>query len=132
MNKKELMKLLEAFPYCRADYWVITGGAMVLYGIKDETADVDLGCKTALADELERGGYLQGYSESGYRRFKYGDSVEIFENWLCGSVTEVNGFPVITVEGLMEMKRELGREKDFRDIELINSFLKQPKHHIND
>jgi hypothetical protein len=38
MDKAEIIKELEAFPYSREDYWVLTGSAMVLYGIKEHSA----------------------------------------------------------------------------------------------
>ena len=119
MNKGNIQTSLNAFPYSPDDYWVITGAAMVLYGIKDSTSDIDLGCNSRMADRLEREGFMVGRSDSGNRRFKYGEDIEIFENWLNDSVTTVEGFQVITLKGLIEMKRELGREKDFKDIELI-------------
>ena len=46
-----------------------------------------------------------------------------FENWLFDTVDHVDGIPVISVQGLIEMKKDLGREKDLRDIALINDFL---------
>ena len=42
MNKTEIVKELDKFPYSKEDYWVLTGGAMVLYGIKEQTSDIDL------------------------------------------------------------------------------------------
>ncbi len=42
MDKAEIIKELEAFPYSREDYWVLTGSAMALYGIKEQTSDIDL------------------------------------------------------------------------------------------
>ena len=124
MDKTEIIKVLNGFPYAREDYWVITGGAMVLYGIKEQTSDIDLGCNQKLADALERDGCLCGHSESGSRRFKYGEHIEVFENWLNDSVTSAGGFQVITLTGLIEMKQALGREKDLRDILLITEYLK--------
>ena len=125
MNKAEIIELLNAFPYDREDYWVVGGGAMVLYGIREQTHDIDLGCSKRMADALEQGGFLQGYSESGSRRFRCGELIEIFENWLSDSVTSVEGIPVVSIRGLIEMKQELGREKDLKDIRLINEFLSQ-------
>jgi hypothetical protein len=40
MNKTELLKNLREFPYAREDYWLITGGAMVLYGVKEQTSEI--------------------------------------------------------------------------------------------
>ena len=123
VNKAEIIEKLNAFPYAREDYWIITGGAMVLYGIREQTHDIDLGCNTRMADALERDGFFDKYTESGRRHFRYGEDIEISENWLYDSVTTVEGFPVITIRGLIDMKRELGREKDMRDIRLINEYM---------
>ena len=130
MDKKEIINKLKSFPYSKEDYWILTGGAMVLHGIKKQTSDIDLGCNKKVADELERDGFLFRYTESGNRHFKYGDDIEIFENWLNGTVTRVENMPVISIPGLVDMKRELGREKDFKDIELINEFMKKKKLRI--
>lgn len=127
MNRQEILDLLKAFPYDRNEYWVVTGSAMVIYGIKDQAGDIDLGCSTKMADLLESDGYLFGRTEDGSRWFKVGKSIEIFESWLFDSVVEINGFQVISLNGLIEMKKNIGREKDFRDIESIESFLNEKK-----
>ena len=127
MNKAEIIKVLSEFPYSREDYWVVAGGAMVLYGIKEQTNDIDLGCNKKMADMLEDDGFFYKTTESGNRQFKYGENIEIFENWLKDSVEFAEGLPVITIKGLIEMKRELGREKDVNDIRRIEEYLKQAK-----
>ena len=35
MNRQQILEQLKAFPYDRNEYWVITGSAMVIYGIKE-------------------------------------------------------------------------------------------------
>lgn len=123
MKKAEMIEKLKAFPYDPAEYWVITGGAMVLYGIREESSDIDLGCTAGLANRLEQEGYLYKVTDDGNRWFKLGTDIEVFENWLFDTVDHVDGIPVISVQGLIEMKKDLGREKDLRDIALINDFL---------
>ena len=123
MNKQEILKCLSEFPYDRNEYWLITGGAMLLYGIREETADIDLGCSKALANLLEADGFMIGKTDDGKRFFKYGENIEIFEEWLNDSVEKVEGFNVISIKGLIEMKQEIGREKDKKVIELIKEFL---------
>ena len=125
MNERDILEQLKDFPYAREDYWVVAGSAMVLHGIREETEDIDLGCDTKLADELEKDGYLVQHSENGDRRFKYGDRIEIFENWLYDTVKQIEGCPVISVEGLLVMKKGLGRPKDRKDIRLIKAFQKR-------
>lgn len=123
MDKTAIINELDIFPYCKEDYWILTGSAMVLYGIKKQTSDIDLGCNQKMADELERDGFSFNLTESGNRHFKYGDYIEIFENWINGTVTLVENMPVISISGLIEMKQEIGREKDYKDIELIKEYL---------
>lgn len=125
MDKQEIKSILRAFPYSPDDYWVIAGAAMVLYGIKDQTPDIDLGCSKKLADRLEAEGCPPRRSEGGNRWFRYGERMEIIENWLRDSITEVEGLPVVTLKGLIEMKRELGREKDIKDIQLIREYMEK-------
>ena len=124
MDKNDIIKELNRFPYSKDNYWLLTGGAMVLYGIKEHTSDIDLGCNKKMADELEREGYLFNLSESGNRHFKYGDCIEVFENWINDTVTLIEDVPVITIAGLIEMKEELGRAKDYNDIALIKEYLR--------
>ena len=48
MRKPDILARLRALPWDPKEYWLITGGAMVLYGLREWTHDVDLGCTTAL------------------------------------------------------------------------------------
>ena len=123
MNKADIIEKLSAFPYDASEYWLITGGAMVLYGIREETSDIDLGCTARLADRLEADGYLHAVRTNGKRWFKVGSDIELFEDWLYDTVTLMDGIPVISIQGLIDMKRSLGREKDARDIGLIEKYL---------
>ncbi len=51
MNKQEIISILEDFPYSRDEYWIITGSAMVLYGIREQTHDIDMGCTSKMANK---------------------------------------------------------------------------------
>ncbi len=119
MNRSDIKEKLRAFPYDPAEYWVVAGGAMVLYGLRAETADLDLGCSSALADRLEAEGVSCRLTADGMRHIRLGGEIELFENWLYDRVVRVEGVPVISLEGLLEMKRRLGREKDKDDIRRI-------------
>ena len=122
MNKQDIIIRLKEFPYSRDEYWVITGSAMVLYGIREQTHDIDMGCTSAMADQLVADGYSYKLTESGNRKFNLGEDIEIFENWKCGSIEHIEGIPVLSLDGLIEMKQEIGRDKDLRDIALIKAF----------
>ncbi len=121
MNRDTLLQRLKELSLPKEEYWVVAGGAMVLHGFRNETPDIDLGCSTFLADKLEKQGYIISYCEDGNRRIRYSNDVELFENWIEGEVELVSGIPVISIDGLVQMKRKLGREKDLTDILLIEA-----------
>jgi len=118
-DKYSLLQRLQELPFPEKEYWVVAGGAMVLHGFRSQTHDIDLGCTTCLADKLERLGYTVFRCEDGTRKILYSDDVEFFENWIAGTVEIISGVPVVCVEGLIQMKRNLGREKDLADIDQI-------------
>lgn len=123
MTKEDLLRRLEELGFDRKEYWVVSGGAMVLYGLREKNHDLDLGCTATLADRLENRGYPITRFPDGTRKITFAEDVELFENWIYDTVTEVEGVPVISLEGLIAMKKTLGREKDQRDLMLIENFL---------
>ena len=118
-DKNSLIQRLQKVPFSKSEFWVVAGGAMVLHGFRTQTHDIDLGCSTLLADKLEQQGYVVSHCEDGTRKILYSENIEIFENWLDGSVEIISGIPVVCVDGLIQMKKKLGREKDLEDIALI-------------
>ena len=123
MDKNKIIEKLRAFPYDPKNYWVVTGGAMVLHGIREETPDIDLGCTPEMADRLESEGFLCQKTSDGNRWFKVGSDIEIFENWLYDKVELAGNIPVISLRGLLAMKNDLGRKKDMRDVLLIQKHM---------
>lgn len=119
LDKKQIIARLEELHLDDTKYWLITGGALVLYGLREQTSDIDLGCTSNLADLLQQEGFPVERMPDGTRKIVVAEDVEIFENWLEDRVERFEGVPVISIRGLIEMKRALGREKDFRDIQLI-------------
>ena len=125
MNKADILQKLHELNWPAEDYWVVAGAAMVLYGLRPETHDIDLGCTTARADALEGLGVPFRYMSDGSGRwFTLSEDMEVFENWLMDRVELVDGVPVVSLRGLREMKRALGREKDIKDIARIDAFLR--------
>ena len=118
-DKNSLIQRLQEIPFSKSEYWVVAGGAMVLHGFRTQSHDIDLGCSTLLADKLEQQGYVVSRCGDGTRKILYSENIEIFENWLDGSVEIISGIPVVCVDGLIQMKKKLGREKDLEDIALI-------------
>ncbi len=118
-DKQSLLKRLQEISFPEKEYWVVAGGAMVLHGFRSQTRDIDLGCSTRLADKLEQQGCAVLCCKDGTRKILYSENIEIFENWIEGTPEIIDGVPVVCVDGLIQMKRKLGREKDLADIARI-------------
>ena len=119
MNKEEVVKRLQELNYPISEYWLVAGGAMVLYGLRENTSDIDLGCTKVLADQLEKHGFSTSILEYGSRRISVAEDIEIFEDWLFDKIEIRQDIPIISLKGLLEMKKSLGRETDQQDIRLI-------------
>lgn len=118
-DKYSLLRRLHELSFSEKEYWVVAGAAMVLHGFRFQTHDIDLGCTTLLADKLEQQGYMVLRGKDGSRKILFSEDIEIFENWIDGTVEIISGVLVVSVDGLIAMKRKLGREKDLTDIDLI-------------
>ena len=100
---------------------LLAGAAMVLHGIKSETRDIDL--YIPLAD-YERLSFFSRKDKNGVIQLGFleiGSSVNGWE--MDPSYDVVDGLHVHTLEGIIQFKRKLGREKDFYDIKIIEEFL---------
>ena len=91
LSKEEIRCLLKDAAFDRDEYWVTSGAAMVLYGIKELTPDIDLGCTSPMADRLEREGYDVEVLQDGSRRIVFSAAIELFENWVGHSIGGVAG-----------------------------------------
>ena len=123
MRKNEIIQKLQPLELPLEEFWLIAGSAMVMHGIREETRDIDIGCSKKLADMFEKNGYSTKRMQDGSRSFTIGVDIEVFEDWLFDRVEYLDGLPVISVKGLLEMKQALGREKDKADIALIKAFM---------
>ena len=57
----------------------------------------------------------------GTRRFVPAPDVEIYENMLPGETVFLNGIPVAPLEDVLALKQQLNREKDRRDIAVLEA-----------
>ncbi|MDT8715352.1 hypothetical protein IAI10_01510 [Clostridium sp. 19966] len=51
------------------------------------------------------------------------DKIEILENWFVDEIIFIDGLPVASLESIKKQKIQLGREKDIRDIRLIDEYV---------
>lgn len=122
MNKKEIINILKELNFDKNEYMVISGASMVLQGIKKTTNDIDLAVSDSLLEYIKNN-YEYDIDEHGAYSFKK-DKVDVLNMFFEKKyLIMVKNYPVMNPEGIIEIKKMMNREKDIKDIDLINKYL---------
>lgn len=132
LNKSDIISIMEKFPYDRGHFWISTGAALVLHGVKSETRDIDIGCDEELFQKLIDDGCETSVFPDGGVKVSYGQYIEVYKNWSVGQVENICSLPVLSLQSIISIKTFLGREKDLNDIALIKDFLNKAPDMRND
>ena len=120
MKAEDIRQRLPELALDTNEYRINAGGAMVLHGLREETHDLDIWCTKKLGDTLAQRCDVQVLPD-GTRRFVPAPDVEIYENMLPGETVFLNGIPVAPLEDVLALKQQLNREKDRRDIAVLEA-----------
>jgi len=121
MTKEDIINLLKQYNLNSHKYIVISGAAMVLYGLKEKTADVDIAVDKEYYEYL-----LNNYNCTFDKINEYGVKVYFIDNIINFSTTYydsnfiiIDNIKVQSIEDILILKQKLNREKDKKDITLI-------------
>lgn len=120
MKAEDIRRRLAELALDTNEYRINAGGALVLHGLREETYDLDIWCTKKLGDALAQRCDVQVLPD-GTRRFVPAPDVEIYEKMLPGETVFLNGIPVAPLEDVLALKRQLNREKDQRDIAVLEA-----------
>ena len=120
MRARDIRRKLSELALDTNEYRINAGGAMVLYGLREETHDLDIWCTKALGDRLAQS-YPFETAPDGVRRFAPAPDVEIYENMQPGETVFLDGVPVASLREILAFKRLLNREKDQKDIAVLEA-----------
>jgi hypothetical protein len=135
MNRnQELFKRVKSLNLPVGEYAIFGGGPMGIRNLR-EMHDIDIIASDRLFDEYtdKQGWRLKEIY--GYRDWLKNDELEIemgrdwHEGWgvekMIKEADIIDGLPFVKLEYLIEWKKFFRREKDLKDIELIEEFLKK-------
>lgn len=126
LDRESILGKLKSLYLPAGSYVVTAGAALVLYGLRETTRDLDLGCSKALAAEFINSGCNFRW-ENGRRVVEAGNGIELLEDWIPEDSTRIEGFPVASLQSIRQLKESLGREKDWEDIRRIDQLLAEQK-----
>jgi hypothetical protein len=117
--------------------YVVFGGAAIAAREIRKTHDVDILVTLELLEQCRRSGAWKdhprinpnepaGLDNGAIELYPtIGSGITSTFKELRDSAEIINGIPFCSLEDIILIKRAYGREKDFKDIELINKYLKQ-------
>lgn len=127
MKKEELKKSIDALSLPRDEFYILSGGALLLYGFREETDDLDLCVSKELFDLLckthnitieEKENICPIYLIDGQIECIVRDKKEFDCN-------EVEGYLVSSLTSILEFKKQRNLPKDAPDIAAIEAYLKE-------
>ena len=125
MDKKEYLKKLDSLNLDKNRYCIISGGVMLLYGLKETTEDIDIKVKPDYFEEL-KSTYKFKKSNKYQYLYELDESTEIAVlDYEKSDVRFVDGYPVESLELQLKWMLDNNRPKDKEKIKIIKKYLKK-------
>jgi len=128
-DSHDIFQVIEDLNLPNDKYVVVGGGVLVALGMHEWDGDVDLAVSDGIFEALEQKGWQQE-QEAEKVVLKHGDyDIGVgFGKWdlddLLADALMIKDIAFISLEKLLEWKREANRPKDLRHIELIEQYQK--------
>ena len=123
MKKEEFLKKLDSLNLDKNRYCIISGGVMLLYGLKPTTDDIDIKIRPDYFEELKLKYNFKKSLKYDYL-YELDDKTEVAVlDYDDKDVRYVCGYPVESLELQLKWMLEHNREKDQEKIKIIKNFL---------
>ena len=124
---REMLRGLDELGLSRDEFAIFGSGPLGIRGIR-ESADVDIIVRPEVWDRL-----CGKYAREKDFLIRVGD-VEVYKNWdiwfddmdaLIDDADVIEGYRFVKLKYVLDWKKGNGREKDLRDVALIEAYLKR-------
>ena len=120
MNKKEFIEIVKSLSFPKDKFCIIAGGSYLMYGLKNDTEDVDLKIKPELLKEK----YNLVKSTKMENLYELSNNIELkVEDFDLNDTKVIDGFNVLKLEIQRKWIIENKREKDNEKLKLIDEYL---------
>ena len=120
MNKQEFIEKLEKLDLPRSEFLILSGGSLLLRGLRETTADMDICVSEELAKTLD----LANCPKDKDGCFVPFEDVQMKADMAGRAFDIVDGYKCQTLEDILALKRKWRRPKDLKDIAAIEEWLK--------
>lgn len=123
MNKADFTGKLDSLKLDKNRYRIIAGGSLLLYGLKDETEDIDIKIRPDYFNELKSRFNFKKSPKESYL-YEISDDVEVAVlDYDDKDTCFVDEYPVESLELLLDWMIERNRPKDQEKIKILKSYL---------
>ena len=125
VNKKELEKLISTLKIEKSEYWILSSASLVLRGIYDSAADLDIAVTEKGLKELKEN-YDLVQKENGW--YIVNDKIEcVLDTKEAWKIEKYGEYNLQSIEKYYEFLKESTREKDKARIPLVEEYMKNRK-----
>ena len=126
MNKEELLKLLDTLELPKTEYYILSSGSMLLYGLRKIARDLDLCVSNELFEQLKEKYNLKESDKNECGFYHISENIEIVPNNKRNFKMEYkDGYPVESLKTILAFKEKRNASKNQKDIENIKKYLNE-------
>ncbi len=122
MNKQEYIAALEKLNLPKSEFIILSGGSLLMRGLRETSADLDLSASKKLARQIDL--YNAPKDEKGF--FTPFDNCQMMDDAENFEFDIVDGYQCETLESILAFKKKANRPKDQKDIENIERHINSP------
>ena len=119
MNREEFIAGLEKFNLPKSEFIILSGGSLLMRGLREKTADFDLCASKELAEKINL--YDAPKDEKGF--FAPFENCQMMDDFDEMEFDIVDGYQCESLKSILALKKRMNREKDQKDIEVIEKVL---------
>jgi hypothetical protein len=128
-----LFEKIKRFNFPQGEYAVFGSGPMCARGLR-ECRDLDVIASEEIFNECKKGANWELKRLDDNTEYLENDSIELYRNWapgewdvkaLIANAEIINGISFVRLEEVLKWKKMKAREKDLKDISIIEEYLKR-------
>ena len=109
MNKEELYKLVEKLKLPITEYCILSGGSLVIHGIRENTNDLDIDI-TKKGFEIIKKYFSPTLVDENKKLYKITENIECFlDNNFETDIELIDGYPCQSLISVYRLKKKLNR-----------------------